>query len=277
MTRFMIKYARFIFFMRLRRLKHLFLRLSSEEKVTFIGTLLVLVGSFMPWYQVKLTVDEGRRVIENGFSGDLGVLGLVVFLVSLLGLLVLTGEHLGFRLPTFGYQKERVVLFLMGQSAFLLLLLIAIYTKRSFDFTDAELRFGLYMAFIGAILATLSAWALIQKLKRRETEAFFKHEEEVKLEAPTEEEEEAFEKAVAQAGKEEEMIEEGVEEVQMSLSGISEVEELQVEAEVEEPAPAEEPAEEPIEMIEASEEEIEEEKKEEKKKETGDSFGFYED
>lgn len=254
--------------MKLRRLKHLFLRLSSEEKVTLIGSLMVLFGSFMPWYQVKLMVDEGRRVIESGFSGDLGVVGLVIFLVSFLGLLILVGEHIGFRMPTFGYQKERVILFLMGQSAFLLLLMIAVYTKRSFDFTDAELRFGLYLAFIGSILATLSAWALIQKLKRRETEAFFKHEEEVKLEGPTAEEEEAFKRAVAKTEAEEEWVEEVIEEtaeeepeaVQMTLSEVSEPE-PSIEEEISEEIP-----------------EIEAPKEEPKKKgEDGGSFSFYED
>lgn len=179
--------------MKFRRLKHTFLRLNAEERVTLIGGLMVLLGSFLPWYQVSLKIEE-QTVISNGFSGDIGILGFVTFIITFLGLLYLTGEHLGFRLPTFGYVKERVILFLMGQGAFLLLLSVVIYTKRSLDFTDAELRFGLYIALIGAVLATFSSYALIARLKKTEVEDFFSIEEkQPRAKAVSEEEEEELE------------------------------------------------------------------------------------
>ncbi|MFH1012363.1 MAG: hypothetical protein V1760_01310 [Candidatus Peregrinibacteria bacterium] len=175
-----------------RRMKHTFIRLSTEEKVTLIGGLLILIGAFLPWYEVNLSVNN-KKLTESGFSGDLGVIGFVIFLITLLGVLYLVGEHMRFRLPTFGYIKERVILFLMGQGTFLLLLTTGVYTKRSLDFTDAHIRFGLYLALIGGILATLSAYAFLQRLRKKEVEAFFGQEDETVRVTPLEEEAEEAE------------------------------------------------------------------------------------
>jgi len=173
-------------------------RLSGEEKAIGIGGLAVVLGVFMPWYTVVMNFD--KEVTESGFSGDLGILGFVVFLLMLLVLGFLMGDHLHFRLPRFGLKKENILLFLSGESAFLLLLALAIFTKRSLDFTNAELRFGLYMALIGAVLSAFAAFAQIQKLQKKETKEFFEHEEQLEEEALPAEDEGAFEEETPKKG-----------------------------------------------------------------------------
>lgn len=170
----------------MRRLKHMLFRLSAEEKVIGIGGLAVILSVFMPWYSVVLSFEKG--VTESGFSGDLGVVGFVVFLITLISLGFLMGDHLHFRLPRFGFGKEGIILFFSAESAFLLLLEIAIFTKRSLDYTNAEIRFGLYMALIGSVLATFAAFAQLQKLQKKEAKSFFEHEPEpMEMEEVTEE------------------------------------------------------------------------------------------
>lgn len=158
--------------MKLYRIKHALMRLSPEERAAGVGCLLIFFGSFMPWYSATFSADQ-KTVIENGFSGDLGVIGFVVFLLTILTGLYLMGENMHVKLPTFGYIKDKIVLFLMGQSAFLLLLLVGVYTKRSLDFTNAELRFGIYTALIGAVVGTFAMFAQLQKANKKEVEAFF--------------------------------------------------------------------------------------------------------
>ena len=162
--------------MNFRRLKHTILRLSPEEKMVGLGTLLIVFGCFMPWYSIVLNFDK-KNLTQTGFGGDLGVIGFIIFIMAIIALLILVGEHLHIRLPQFGYSKEQSLFFLMGQSAFLVLLTIAIYTKRSLDFTDAELRFGIYLALIGGFLGAFAAFAQLQKLKTKEVERFFDHDE----------------------------------------------------------------------------------------------------
>lgn len=185
--------------MSLRRIKHTFLRLTPEEKVSGLGALLVLVGIFLPWYSVVLNFDK-KSITESGLSGDLGVLGFVVLLMVILALLVLVGEHLHIRLPQLGYTREQILFFLMGQSAFLILLAIAVYTKRSLEFTDAELRFGIYLALIGALLGAFAIFAQIQKFKKKEVHEFFEHDEEIEKETEKEIEEHVNEKIEEENG-----------------------------------------------------------------------------
>jgi len=158
--------------MNLQRIKHMLFRLSTEEKVLGIGALLVIVSSFLPWYSVVLTYNEQGNT-ESGFSGDLGVIGFVVFLLVLISLAFMLSEYLHFKLPQFGFKKEKIILFLMGESAFLVLLTLAIYTKRSIDYTNAELRFGLYLSLIGAFMGTFAAYAQIQRLLKKNAQEFF--------------------------------------------------------------------------------------------------------
>lgn len=163
--------------MNLRRIKHMFIRLSPEEKGIGIGGLLVIFGSFMPWYTVNDIIRE-KIDVSYGFSNDIGIIGFVVFLIVILALIVLISDHLHFYLPKFGYKKEQILLFLMGEGAFLSLILIAIYTKRSLIPMNADLRFGIYITLIGSLIGVLSAFALNQKTKKDETESFFDHSDE---------------------------------------------------------------------------------------------------
>lgn len=223
--------------MNLRRIKHTFLRLSAEEKVAGAGALLVLIGIFMPWYSVVMSFDK-KNISENGLSGDIGVIGFVILLMVILALLVLIGEHLHIKIPKLGYTREQMLFFLMGQSAFLVLLCIAVYTKRSLEFTDAELRFGIYLALVGAFLATFAIFSQIQKLKNKEIQEFFEHEEPIEkkgkdhkeeyLEEEPEEDQMLFEEETTQITypePEEEIIEE--------IEEIKEIEEIEEEPEEE--------------------------------------------
>jgi hypothetical protein len=162
--------------MNLRRIKHILLRLSTEEKVLGIGALMVIVSAFMPWYSVASAVEQ-TVITQSGFSGDMGVIGFVVFLLTLISLAFLLADHIHFRLPKFGYRKEQIILFLMGEAAFLSLLIIAVYTKRSFDYTNAELRFGVYLSLIGSAIGTFAAYAEIQKQQKKTAQDFFNNPE----------------------------------------------------------------------------------------------------
>jgi hypothetical protein len=146
---------------------------------------------------------ETQGMTLNGLGGDLGVLGFVSLLMVILALLFLVGDYLHLRLPRLGYSKEQILFFLMGQNAFLILLCIAVYTKRSLDYTDAGLRFGIYVALIGGILGTFSIFSQMQKMKKKEVSEFFEHEEDTSIKAGRKHDE-----AVIEGGLDEEIVEE---------------------------------------------------------------------
>ena len=150
--------------MNFRRLKHTLLRLSLEEKVIGIGTILMMIFCFFPWYTTTSIVDKTTST-EFGLSGDLGVIGFVIFLMSFLGLLAMVSENLHLPFPKFGHKRENIVFFFTGQATFLALLILAVYTKRSLDFTNADIRFGLYATLAIGFFSALASFRLIQKTK----------------------------------------------------------------------------------------------------------------
>jgi hypothetical protein len=162
--------------MKLSRFKHLLLRLNTEEKIIGAAGIVVILSTFLPWYSVKFLNEQSLTV--SGFAGDLGVIGFVVFLLSALAITVLISDHIKLKIPLFGYKKDTASLFLMGEGAFLLLITVAIYTKRTFEYTNAELRFGLYLTLIAAFIGTFAAFSQIQKKAKKNVEEFFAHEEE---------------------------------------------------------------------------------------------------
>lgn len=161
--------------MNLRRIKHTLLRLSLEEKVVGIGALMTMIGCFLPWYTED---NAGTDVVttEYGFSGDLGVIGFVIFLMALLGFIGMIAENMRIPFPKFGHKRENILFFFLGQTAFLSLLTLAIYTKRSLEFTNANLRFGIYLVIGAAFFSALSAFALIRKNRRQEALEFFEQQ-----------------------------------------------------------------------------------------------------
>ncbi len=158
--------------MKFKRIKHILIRLSHEEKTILIGGLAVIIGAFLPWYSTTLNFN-GNPMTENGFSGDLGVIGFTATLLIILSLLFVISKHFYLPLPQFGQQKNKIILFLTGQSAFLILLTMAIYTKRSLDFTNAEINFGLYTSLLGSCIAVFATFAQIQRESSKEARTLF--------------------------------------------------------------------------------------------------------
>jgi len=161
--------------MNLRRIKHTLLRMTTEEKIVGISALTIIFSVFMPWYSVIMNFDK-KSMTETGFSGDLGVIGFVIFLMAIITIIVLIAENMRLPLPQFGYKREQILFFFLGQSFFLALITMAIYTKRGLEFTDANLRFGIYTVMIAAFFGAMSGFALIQKTKQKEVEDFFSDE-----------------------------------------------------------------------------------------------------
>lgn len=171
--------------MNFRRIKHTLKRLSMEEKIIGLGSIIVIIGCFLPWYNSNNIVSN-QGVIEYGLTGDLGVIGFVILLMSFLGMLAMISENMRLPFPKFGYKRESVVFFFIGQSAFLTLLTMAIYMKRAFIALDADLRFGLYLVLTASFLSALAAFSLIRKTRQKEVVELFTHEDENIEPQPTE-------------------------------------------------------------------------------------------
>jgi hypothetical protein len=132
---------------------------SLERKVLSVSSILTLTACFMPWYGIN------SRVINewwNAFGSIGSVAGYIVLSFSLASLALLAlpvmtqseisiGKHLPFR-------ESTLLVFLQGQSFFVSLLFIPVYSQYSLiNATNSGTRFGLYVALLSTLVGTLFA------------------------------------------------------------------------------------------------------------------------
>ena len=151
----------------LRGLRHL----EIEEKILNAGALLTVLGVFMPWFGGEWF---GEPEVWTGFGFYTSFVGLMIFLahVFVLSLTVL---------PLLGYALVRASLrdflrFIIGAECVLLLVVVlSILTNISFDFSQVEVRFGVYLTLVGSIIVTLYAFLRMQQQRKREVHELFHH------------------------------------------------------------------------------------------------------
>lgn len=135
--------------------------MALERKVLTASAFLTLIACFMPWYGIN------SRVINewwNAFGSIGAIAGYVVLAFSLLSLTLLTipvltnsEMNLGKRLP---FRESAVHVFFQGQSFFVTLLFIPVYSQYSLiNATNSGTRFGLYLALFSTLIGTIVAIA----------------------------------------------------------------------------------------------------------------------
>ena len=74
-----------------KRMSFQFLNLPAALRVTFIGTLIVFISLFFPWFSI---LDEKSAITGNAFSSHLGYVGVLLFLLtSVAFVLLLSNVH----------------------------------------------------------------------------------------------------------------------------------------------------------------------------------------
>ncbi len=160
--------------MNLRRLKTVLLRLSLQEQVIGISAIVVMVGLFMPWY--SMVQVDGLSFVDYGYSGDLGVIGFVIFMFGLFSLIYLLADSLRLPFPKMKFKREQILLFFTGEAAFLSLILLGVYFKRANEAFNGSIRFGLFMTLAAAFFGALASFSLIQNLRKKEGVEYFERE-----------------------------------------------------------------------------------------------------
>lgn len=133
--------------------------MKRGQQVTLIGSIVLIIGAFLPWISVANLFGKAGSAYEGiavGWEGD-GVLTGGIGLLLLLGTLVYKGSS----------EKKYAIIgvilaFLVGVIVFLDFLRIAELQPESGFF--AATGVGLYLTLLGALLAAVGGW---QKLSPR--------------------------------------------------------------------------------------------------------------
>lgn len=151
--------------------------LDIEERFLNGGCLVALIGVFLPWISGEWL--GGDNVTYSGVQFYTAFLGLAVLLMQV-AILLITIVPLATGTVLIPQRNQESVRFLLSmQSTVLLLATLSVLTKVTFEFSRIEIRFGVYVALIGSIVASIYAFLRFQQQRRTAAHDLFRHPDDV--------------------------------------------------------------------------------------------------
>ncbi|HLC75934.1 MAG TPA: hypothetical protein VJB82_02335 [Candidatus Peribacterales bacterium] len=145
--------------------------LEIEEKILNAGSLLAALSVFVPWFGGEWF---GEPAVWSGFEFYTSFIGLLIFLghAFILGLTLF---------PLMGYPlmksslRDLLRLIVALECVLLTILVWSVLTNISFDRSQMQIRFGIYLTLVGSIVTSLYAFLRVQQQNRRSVQELFHH------------------------------------------------------------------------------------------------------
>lgn len=141
-----------------KRIDQIFKELPLPSKLLAIGSLILALSVFLPWYSDVDTFKTGFTYL--GVTGPLYLVGFSVLALALVNLVFLSFSVFGFKPKTLKVKNNQVFLFSGLVSLYLLLVVNSIYFHNQFgvNITLKESQFGMFVAFLGMVLNVTGAY-----------------------------------------------------------------------------------------------------------------------
>lgn len=151
--------------------------LDLEEKILNGAAFLTLVGLFLPWISGEWMGGESR--LHTGFGFFTSFLGFATFLIVATVLAITVVPACGGPVLVKKRHRDLVRLCLAAQSSILVISMLSVLTRITFEFPRLEIRFGVYVSLIGSVVMALYAFLRLQEFRRQQSQAVFHHPEAV--------------------------------------------------------------------------------------------------
>lgn len=147
----------------LQRVKKAYGIRSFEQKMVGVSALVLIVSCFLPWYYGPSSEIISSRLGSNyqnfmGFESYAYIIGYLVFVASGVSLYYFMADLSSWKTPNLKFDPKSVHFYLGERILLMELIALFIYTKQSFDFGQAEVRFGIYLGLVASILHTVFAY-----------------------------------------------------------------------------------------------------------------------
>ncbi len=151
------------------------LSIELEERILTAGSLIAIVGLFLPW--IGGDWPGGESVSYRGLGFFTSFLGITILLLQgtllLIGLLPLaTGKPLLKK-----RYREFTRLCLTSQATVLVLACLSVLTKVTLEFTRMEVRYGVYVCLVGCLVALFEAIVRYVEQRKARSQEMFHHPE----------------------------------------------------------------------------------------------------
>ena len=166
--------------MRLAFVHKNFRELNFEERAIFVLSFTTLISSYFPWFSYP---GNDGHVFQNIFQGETFLLGILIFLSSLVIFLFFLGKIFELKI----YKKlrkainkdqfflEKTLLVLAIQQLVLIILLWSIKISLIEFYPYAIFRFGISLAFVSQLANVLICSLLLKKNQQINIKKIFNH------------------------------------------------------------------------------------------------------
>lgn len=152
------------------RVRETFMHLPKQIKFIGIGSLILGISTFLPWYADLDSYKIGDEFL--GVTGPASFVGIVILLLAGLSMWIFSCRLLGKRVPRLPVREAILHLFVSIESIFLLILTNSIFFHPKFgvNITLKESRFGMTLAFLGAAVLLIGAFLQNREELKRDRE-----------------------------------------------------------------------------------------------------------
>ncbi|MDP2624905.1 MAG: hypothetical protein Q8P27_01840 [Candidatus Peregrinibacteria bacterium] len=164
-----------------RRLKTSIARLDVTRKWVLLGSMIIALSTFLPWYRDEDIFAAGDQYL--GVTGPLFLVGLMVLGSALFVGAWIVLPAMGKRLPRLPIKESALFVFLGLQDLVLLMIANSVFFHPKFG-VNIQLKstgFGMIIAFAGVILMIWSSYRLYKREYRRYAAVEEKHEPLIKM------------------------------------------------------------------------------------------------
>ncbi|MSR87124.1 hypothetical protein EXS70_03050 [Candidatus Peribacteria bacterium] len=151
------------------------LSLELEERILNAGALVAVASVFLPWISGEWLGGEMKTYSGLGFYTSF--LGLAVFLLNLFILLLTLVPLAGGPMIIRKRYREIIRLLISAQSSVLVLAILTVLTKFTFDFSRMEVRFGIYFCLVGTLVTLFESVLRFLEQRRNSGQELFHHPE----------------------------------------------------------------------------------------------------
>lgn len=164
------------------KLRSALMGLDLEERILNGATCASLLFLFFPWLSGQFL--GGDPVSYSGLEFYISYIGATILIIQIGMLLITFLPILGGPVLVKRPWRAGIRLWLAAQAAVLTIASLSVLTRVTYEFRGLEIRFGVYVSLVCALIATLYAFLLWQEEHQKEVHDLFHHPEDAAHVAP---------------------------------------------------------------------------------------------
>lgn len=139
--------------------------LEFEEKIIGYASIALIISCFVPWFNGPDFTADGRYISFNGFQNDAFIIGFLIFSLGLINFGIILSRIFQKSLPRISMSYDMLMTYMGGEMLIFTIIGFFVYTKKSYSYAAASVRYGVYLTMFCALVITFFSWILAKRKK----------------------------------------------------------------------------------------------------------------